>query len=517
MQKIIDFTKKHIFLLSLIYAGGLFLLNVLRLFNRNFWFDESFSIGLVAKSLPEVIYGTAVDVHPPFYYIILWLACRIFGYTPIVFRAVSLVPLLAIIIIAFTWVKKKFSIHATLILITFACIIQTATVYNVEVRMYSWGSLLMLLSFMAFHGILYTGKTAYYVMFSIATLCAAYTHYYLLIAVAFFYLLLLILGFKKKDADLKRVLILCGVAVLVYLPWLFVLLNAFSQKSGGFWINRVPFPIESLAFIFTDTEKGNPFGFVLAVILFPLIIGFTLFRFNLLSLREKENGRKKLAFSAKDFTYSKEGMWLLSGLLCIYGTIFAGTLVSVIIRPLYITRYIFPMAVIAWLMAGVCISKLKKRTLITVLLIVSVLMVSIPVYAFSLKEEIKENRVFEETHNATADIIGEGDIIFAENIHLTFTVEGAFDGITSFYFPGSRCVHALPDNETEEESSKFSLLLKEYSKPEDNSEYYLFLNGAMTDRYSDILTEQGYSYEEIYLGGDLGTYDVSIYRLIPLN
>lgn len=516
MQKISKFIKEHILLLSVIYSVGLFSLNVLRLFDGNFWYDEAFSLGLAEKSFSGMIVGTALDVHPPFYYVILWIACRIFGFTPFVFRAVSIVPLAAVIVLSLTWVRKRFSTHAALIVITFANILETAMIFNVQARMYSWGEILMLLSFIAFYEILRNDKTAYYVLFSVSTLCGAYTHYYILIAVAFLYLTLLILAFKKK-LSLKKVLITCAAAVVIYMPWLIVLLGTFGRTSGDYWITRIAHPVESLAFIYTDAGEGNPFGYILAAVLFPLTIAFMLKKFNILIFEKKENGKPGFYFSLKNKKYSTLGVWFFGGLAAIMGTAVTGSLVSILVRPMYITRYIFPMAVIAWLMAGVCISLLKERTLITSILIIVVLAVNLPIYAVRITQERAEHKIFEDTHTKTADIIGEGDIIFSEISHLALKVDGVYEGINTYYYPGSVSVRALPDDETDMEERKFSNILDTYGKPEGDTEYYLFLADDMSSRYSDILTAKGYSWEVICLDGNIGTYPANIYRLTPAN
>ena len=56
---------------------------VLRVWNpngRSIWFDEAFSWTLCREFGPlEIIQRTGNDVHPPFYYLVLWAWMRVFG------------------------------------------------------------------------------------------------------------------------------------------------------------------------------------------------------------------------------------------------------------------------------------------------------------------------------------------------------------------------------------------------------------------------------------------------------
>lgn len=75
-----------------IYAAVLFLLNLARIFDNNFWGDEAYSLNLIQRTVPEIIKGTASDVHPPLYYMFLRLAYLLFGNQGWAYHLVSLIP-----------------------------------------------------------------------------------------------------------------------------------------------------------------------------------------------------------------------------------------------------------------------------------------------------------------------------------------------------------------------------------------------------------------------------------------
>ena len=49
----------------------LFIIYFQTIFNNSIWLDEAFSMSMIQQNFGEMIYNTAIDVHPPLYYIIL--------------------------------------------------------------------------------------------------------------------------------------------------------------------------------------------------------------------------------------------------------------------------------------------------------------------------------------------------------------------------------------------------------------------------------------------------------------
>lgn len=189
-----------------IYAVILFALNFVRIFDNNFWADEAFTTNLVANTVPVIIQKTAADVHPPLYYLIVKLGYTLAGNQGWMFHLISLFPCAIILIFSLTAIWNRFGKETAVILITLAALSKNAVRYNVEVRMYSWGALFVLLSFYCLYLILDEESTKHYILFTLSSLAAAYTHYYCLVSVAFFYVVLLVLCFFAKRLNWKKVL-----------------------------------------------------------------------------------------------------------------------------------------------------------------------------------------------------------------------------------------------------------------------------------------------------------------------
>jgi uncharacterized membrane protein len=204
--------------------------------DSTYWYDEMFSIMLIRMPISELIEKTAKDVHPPLYYLILKGVCHFVGESGPVLHAVSLLPYLMVLVLSLTVVRKWFSRSTSVVLVTFASLLASAVKFNVEIRMYSWVVLFVLVSYLSLYAILYRNRAVDYAIFILASLAAAYTHYYALIAVAFLYLVLMLYALIVRREILLRVVITWGLSALGYVRWLLVLLETFGRTSSGWWM-----------------------------------------------------------------------------------------------------------------------------------------------------------------------------------------------------------------------------------------------------------------------------------------
>ncbi len=478
---------RHLKGLACIYALGLFLLNFIRIFDNNFWVDEAFTTNLVQHPLSEILQTTAADVHPPLYYLFVKTGYMIFGNQGWMFHLISLIPCAIILVFALTTVWKKFGKEAAVILITLAGLSNNAVIYNMEVRMYSWTALFVLLSFYELYNILTEGKNKNYILFALSSLAAAYTHYYGLVSVAFFYLSILILALRKK-LELKKVLLTCLATIAAYLPWFFVLLNTFVSSIDTFWLKDSPTFGDTMNYLFS-----NQFGKKLwAVILLGIFIAF-LYESGIVEIRKKEDGKFNVSVTFQKIRFSHILTWIIAGIASIVGTVGVGILVSKLLRPFFIVRYAYPVSIIAWLLLGITISRLKGKKLYTVLIVAYMLFVSIPAYQATYTIEKQANDTLQTTLATTKDLIVPGDAILANNRHMG-------GHIAPYYYPGV---------------SSTTIDLSTFPELEKDITYWLIISGNVPEMqpvYREI-AKQGFSYEQIVEAGNLGTHTVNIYQI----
>ena len=226
-------------------------LNLIRMFDNNFWGDEAFSILLVRESFSKIVELTAADVHPPLYYFILKSACHIAGHSPLVYHFVSLIPLFILLLFSVTYIRKHFGNFTASLFNLLIGLTSIALRYNVEVRMYSWCMLFLFFTMYTVLRIILTPPSAYipsirhklllWSSLFLNGILGAYTHYYVLISVALIYIFLGIhLYFCHRKNDLKNWIICVALSSVLYAPWLLVLFNNLRQISGGYWIESSP-------------------------------------------------------------------------------------------------------------------------------------------------------------------------------------------------------------------------------------------------------------------------------------
>ncbi len=186
----------------------------LRLQRLNFqplWGDEGWSIYFAAQSLPQLLALTAIDIHPPLYYLLLqgWLGLTGFGAETARFFSVvtgtALIPVVALL------GRRLLGGRGGLVAAGIVAVMPMAVYYAQEVRMYGLVTLLGALSTycfirseaeIKFHGsqrFVVGGRwSAAYI--AVAT-AALYTMYYAAFIVLFHFLYAVIKNFKGSTSS----------------------------------------------------------------------------------------------------------------------------------------------------------------------------------------------------------------------------------------------------------------------------------------------------------------------------
>lgn len=183
-----------------------------------------------------------------------------------------------------------------------------------EIRMYSWSFLIITLTAIYAYRFYQNckkkeekGKWRNLTLFGIFSICSCYIHYYALVTTGLINLTLLIYLIKNRKElgkELRNFLILAGIQVILYLPWLVFLAAQITHVHNGFWIeiNPVSTPVELLSFQFRRELDSN-FVFdahtivaLVAAILMYIYLGFKTYKY------KKENIDVKPAYLGF-FTY----------------------------------------------------------------------------------------------------------------------------------------------------------------------------------------------------------------------
>lgn len=436
-----------------LYSLILFGMHFIRIFDNSFWGDEGYTIQLAQMNFVKMCLTTAGDVHPPLYYFFTQILYHVLGNHGYTYHLSAVLPYGVILILACTVIRKWFGLIPAAVVVTFSSVTDVSICYNVEARMYSLGALFVLIAYLSLYQIFHRGHSVDWVLFSVSSLCAAYTHYYALISVAFFYLTLIAL-IRKDNTIWKKILITYAVAVAVYLPWFFVLLKSFVRTADSWWSTDIPSLRNCVGFFFNPS-----WTFVF------FFIAFALFLFQAIKNRSS-------------VFFTPDMLWIFSGILSAAGTSAVGLGLSYAIRPFFLLRYLFPLTAVIYLVFGFLLSRIRWRNLLSVLLIAGVLICNVPYYYQVLQSE---KEIDSSTSHCLELVSPASDsIIYTTYYHLDWT------GI-DYYFPGIS--HSLI-----EQTDFLSTL------DSSHSELWYFLQNELSEADQIAASSHGYTCNNPYNG-----------------
>ena len=483
-----------------IYTGILFIFSLLNVSNNGFSGDECWTINLAHMTTAEMITVTAQDVHPPLYYMIVRFFYLIFGNSAVLYHMVSLLPYGMLLIFCVIVIRKKFGNIPAAVLVTYLSLFSYALNYNLEVRMYSWANLFVLLTFYYEYQVLNENKTKDWCLFAVFALCAAYTHYYALLAVAFYYIILFVVSLCQKRY-LKKIMLTGIVTVAAYLPWFIVLLKSFFRTKEKWWLNEIPKIWNCVYFIF----ESKWFFLAFLIILFF----FLLYETNTVAVKNGGTKHSKvrqitinLQRKQEKVTLNSKMIWILSGIISAVGVVLVGEFLSYTVRPFFLERYLFPVTAVIWLVFGIGINEMKWKKYIFFVIFAAILFHGARAYVYVYND----NRA---VHASTADFLKNIEI--GKNDYIITDVYVLESSMLEYYYPSTEHCYIFTDKASLYGDSDVMMRLK---LKEQKQRLWLWLAQPVNTDMEAFLQESGYQYEPVTLGhlGDSG--DIYVYQLV---
>lgn len=347
----------------LIVVASLFtVLYISLIFNQNIWTDEAFTIELTRKnSLFGIIHKTAVDVHPPLYYIIVKIFISLFGSSFQIYKMVSILPMTLTMALSVTHIRPWFGMKRALLFLVFLNAIPCVMEHGVQIRMYSWCIFFITLMGLSAYGTLTRDTFIHWHTLTLSSICACYTHNFAMISAMIIYVLLGITLAVRKRAFPVRWFISGTVSGICFIPWLPTLLRQTGSRIGNYWIP--PVTIDTIAGYFDDLFGSRlPYTAVMFAILFLIAI-----------------------FLCK---HSRREEYFVAVLILVpVFTALAGILISVMLTPFFIARYLIPcMGITALFLAVRLGGMLHSRATIVLLGIFLTVMIGNSYYTNYLSE-----------------------------------------------------------------------------------------------------------------------------------
>jgi mannosyltransferase len=210
---------------------------------QDIWGDEAFSIWLSSQPLLQVVAGGA-DTHPPLYPFLLYLWLRLAGSSPLATRFLSAcVGTLAVPIVCVLG-RRLLGRAAGLLAALLTAVSPALVYYSQETRMYGLVTLLAAASIYwavrvsdVGQGVRETqSNDAFlpYLAYVLATLGAAYTHYYAFFVILAENLVIVVSMLRhRRWPAMRRWFVAQGIIAVAYVPWIIVQTGFLGGKASA--------------------------------------------------------------------------------------------------------------------------------------------------------------------------------------------------------------------------------------------------------------------------------------------
>lgn len=349
-QSIITYVKEHYWDILIWGIIAFFaILYVSLVFNYNISTDEAFTMQLVEENnYMGVIRGTAEDVHPPLYYLLIKPIYDLTRGSLWVQKFITIIPQIGTFVLVATVFRKRFGDVATFMSLLFFTCIPSTMEFAVQVRMYSIALFFVTLCGLYAYEAYMDNKKMAWVWMTIGALGAAYCQYFsfvsIVVVVGFLFLAIV---FTKKELFI-RWLISAIIMIVGYLPWVPSFISQVTRVREDYWIEPITFEVFWGYFEWTFDLELIP-GIYWAVLAFTVMGGIILL-IQLFVDKEQADKVGMLAMLVPTFT-------------CLLGVA-----ISMTKSPIYSDRYIFSALMLLAIFFGLAYRKVDGKILVALTL-----------------------------------------------------------------------------------------------------------------------------------------------------
>ena len=249
MRRFVEKYKRPLTLVAPALIGALYLILCLVSVQQTIWFDESYTAYLIRFDYTDIVRYTAVDVHPPLYYLLLKTWSLIFGYNDFALRAISALLGAFAILFAFMWLKYKYGKTAAILGSLFLALSPNFIRYGEEMRMYTLVAAIVFAATYFLQLAIDNKSRKWWIIYAALVALGMYTHYF----TAFVWLahVVYLLMIYKKKFFTKKYFATYLLAAALYIPWIPGFIKQSTSVQNGFWIGEVN--VDKVANFFTET------------------------------------------------------------------------------------------------------------------------------------------------------------------------------------------------------------------------------------------------------------------------
>jgi len=345
-----SWAERHFTAILIVGAAVAMLVSLAIGLAQSVWFDEAYSIMVAKQPIEQLLHLTAVDTHPPLYYLLLKGWAGLFGWSEFALRSLSVLALGGSLVIGGLLVKRMFGVRTALITLPFILFAPFLLRYGFEIRMYALASLIgIAATYVLVSAVDAKTKRQLWIRYGLYAVLVAigvYTLYYTaLLWVAHLVWLGWITYREKKPVLRAPWLFAFAGSVILFLPWLPTFVRQISNGalapiSQAMTLENL-LGIISFNFVYQPVWQLNALLSLLVVFVIGTLGYVTVQAFKVVS-----NDKKK---------------YLLLLAFYVLIPIIVLTLVS-LFRPMYVERYLAHIAIGGMLFVGVAVALVTKKT-----------------------------------------------------------------------------------------------------------------------------------------------------------
>lgn len=437
-------------------------------FSNDIWYDELFTVGMIGHSYGELVGLTARDVHPPLYYMITKFfvdLCKLLlpGVRAVAAaKIVSVLPYFVLLLYSVTFIRKRFGIFTGGVFLFCVVAMPQLSGYTVEVRMYSWALLFVTAAFLHGYGavqgpedeeerrhgrlsaaaygavdmpkgekaggsdrtkgmrqkISAQSQKLHGAAMACYALAAAYTQYFAAVAAAMVFLYVLLELLRRDRRRIREWFLWVAAAAAGYTPWLVALYRQVTAVNANYWILPLSWRTFGgcVKFLMKPAFTNDTLNVVLAVVMTG-IYAAVMVRQVVFLIKSCHNGRENGAASSRI-------VFMLAGPGVLTGVVLFGFAASMLLRPVFVYRYMIPAMGCFWLsfavglheiwQAGIPEDGTEGRSgffkMLPAAALLFVVVVGLRDYRAFMGEEEYKIRLMKETETALSSI-APGDVV----------------------------------------------------------------------------------------------------------
>jgi len=229
-----------------------FVLRTVRLDLQPLWWDEGWSVYFATADIPSMLARTAIDIHPPVYYLLLHIWILIVDPSSIAVRLFSILVGTLSIPLLFFLGRRLFGMRVGIMAALTMAVAPFHIYYSQETRMYAFVTLLVLCSMHLFLSLLEREETAsssriHWLSYIVVTSLAMYTQYYA-IFIPLSQTIFIVIRFRQHKRFLAKWLGAQMALLLSYLPWLLYATGKLVEYVGTKMVKEGDVPLSLYAY-----------------------------------------------------------------------------------------------------------------------------------------------------------------------------------------------------------------------------------------------------------------------------